>query len=114
MHARGRGDDAVPRPSFPSAAPTVFVSTFCLCISAQVNLVHGSERNLSGSRRLGLAIRYLAPSCRALPMENEEAAAPWDQASAVPMASEVRISQLLVRVRHRRLYLRAQLGSSCV
>ena len=79
--------------------------------------MHGSERNLSGSRRLGLAIRYLAPSCRALPMENEEAAAPWDQASAVPMASEVRISQLLVllvRVRHRRLYLRAQQGNSCV
>ena len=61
-----------------------------ICAPLQVNLVHGSERNLSGSRRLGLAIRYLAPSCRALPMENEEEAAPWDQASSVAMSAEVR------------------------
>jgi chlorinating enzyme len=49
------------------------------CTMFHVNVIHSSGPNLSQERRLGLAIRYIRPSVRTLPLKaGQVGLAPWD------------------------------------
>lgn len=72
--------EEIPREEVDEASSYSCVLSTGECTLFHVNVVHGSGPNLSRERRLGLAIRYIRPSVRTVPLKpGQVGLAPWDE-----------------------------------